>query len=324
MNSKSIVQQMIVSAVIVLAMAGCDGASDAPTVTSTPILPSPTVTTPKAEPTLSGKYDLGGFTLFIECIGEGSPTVVLDSGLGQTRLEWEDVLALMAVDTPTRVCVYDHRGIGMSYSRLTEPRSSQVMVDELRALLDAADIPSPYILAGHSAGGLNVWLFASQYPDEVAGVIMVDSSHPDQSSRELDAMEPFMEGEYADFARELASVPDPMGSPEHWDLDASFEEVRAAGPFGDIPLVVLTHDIHNTELQLALFRRYIRFDFPAELVEALEETWLPLQEELTELSTNSVHIIVENSTHMIPWERPDAVVDAILQVMEMAETGAPQ
>jgi hypothetical protein len=137
-------------------------------------------------------------------------------------------------------------------------------------------------------------------------------------------MEPFMEGEYADFAQELASEHDPMTSPERWDLEASFEEVRAAGPFGDIPLVVLTHDVHNAELQLALFRRWLGFDLPAELVEAFEKPWLPLQEELTELSTNSVQIIVENSTHFIPQERPDAVVDAILQVMEMAETDAPQ
>jgi len=297
-----------------------------PPPTPTPAPPTPTATpippTPTAEPILTGRIDVGGFHLYIDCIGDGSPTVVLDSGLGKDRHEWDEVLALVNSDPPTRVCVYDRRGLGRSDILPREPRTTQVMVNELGALLEAAHIPSPYILAGHSAAGLNAWLFASQYPDEVAGVIMVDSSHPDQTARSHEAMEPFKEGEYSEIAQELTAPRDPMGMPEYWDGETSYEEARAAGPFGEIPLVVLTRDTSNIEPQLAFLRKYYGPDLPAELVEALENALVPLQEELTELSTNSVHIIVENSSHMIPLERPEAVVDAIRQVMEMAETDA--
>src|SRR5437016_14256702 len=124
--------------------------------------------------------DIGGYRLHINCTGTGSPTVILDAGLGGTSLDWSKVQP--AVARFTRVCSYDRAGYGWSETG-PGPRTSQQMVTELHLLLAHAQINGPYILVGHSLGGLNMRLYAYHYPQEVAGMILLDSTSEHQFSQ---------------------------------------------------------------------------------------------------------------------------------------------
>ena len=134
----------------------------------------------------SGKLiDVGGYRLHINCTGRtsvGHPTVILDSQLGGNSLDWSNVQP--GVATFTRVCSYDRAGYGWSDSG-PKPRTSERMVSELHTLLIKAGIPGPYVLVGHSYGGFNVRLYAYTYPQEVAGMILVDASHEDAAQQEI-------------------------------------------------------------------------------------------------------------------------------------------
>jgi pimeloyl-ACP methyl ester carboxylesterase len=124
--------------------------------------------------------DVGGYRLHINTLGENThpgPTVVLESGLGCNSLDW--ALVQPKIAKFARVCSYDRSGSGWSDESSLE-RTSQNIVEELHTLLHTAGIPEPYVLVGHSFGGINVRLYTSRYPKEVAGVILVDSSHEDQ------------------------------------------------------------------------------------------------------------------------------------------------
>ena len=124
--------------------------------------------------------DVGGYRLHIQCAGEGSPTVVLDTGLGSTALYWGKVLPEVA--KYTRVCTFDRAGYGWSETG-PEPRSSERITMELHALLKNAGVPGPYILVGWSFGGFTARLYPHLYPGEVAGIVLVDSTHEEQFVR---------------------------------------------------------------------------------------------------------------------------------------------
>ena len=125
-------------------------------------------------------FDVGGYKMHIDCTGEGSPTVILESGLGDSYISWRRVQPRIAKFT--RVCSYDRAGLGYSESS-SQPRTSKVIAGELHALLRAAGVAPPYVLVGHSMGGYDVRLYASLYRNEVAGMVLVDASHPDQENR---------------------------------------------------------------------------------------------------------------------------------------------
>src|ERR687893_3305360 len=133
----------------------------------------------RAYPPPGEMVDVGGYSLHINCVGQGSPTVVLDAGSGAMSASW--VLVQREVSDTTRVCAYDRAGIGWSEMG-PEPRDAKQISSELHALLTKAGIEGPYVLVGHSFGGLYMQTYAARYPDEVAGVALVESSHPDQFS----------------------------------------------------------------------------------------------------------------------------------------------
>ena len=279
--------------------------------------------------------DVGGYKMHIDCTGTGSPTVILDSGMGDGYLSWRKVQPQIA--QLTRVCSYDRAGFG--YSDFSpKPRTSRVFAQELRTLLHNAGVPPPYVLVGHSMGGYDVRLYASLYRSEVAGMVFVDASHPDQQKRlpralnDLDATW-IHEQEFFEFTM-------PFGLPRLLGFCAKDAEVRAAecnfhsvresvaelksisqsaaqtaatGSLGDIPLIVLSQDPDAPQ-----------YDLPEDLVKPTNDAWQHMQRELAQLSTRGTQAIAKNSGHYIQLDRPDLVIDAVRNVVDQirSATGA--
>jgi pimeloyl-ACP methyl ester carboxylesterase len=282
-------------------------------------------------------------TLSIDCRGQGSPTVILDSGLGVPAVGWNPVQA--GVAKFTRVCSYDRAGYGWS-GATSAPRTSIQIVKELHALLEAANEKGPYILVGHSFGGYNVRVYNGQYPNDVAGMVLVDASHEDQNDRMTPTLQAFMKksieqlkwqkmlapllirfgiarfsqrnqgeapGVSKEFGQEMLYL---QMQPKFIDASASelslfaesANEVRAAGNLGDKPLVVLTAGKSADASQLPA-------GFPKKEFDDFHEVWVnDLQVKEAHLSTRGKRIMVPDSTHMIPFERPDSIVAAIHEV----------
>src|SRR5215213_6165761 len=136
----------------------------------------------RAYPPPGEMVDVGGYSLHINCTGQGSPTVILDAGSGLFSTQW--VRVQREVSHTTRVCAYDRAGMGWSQMG-PDPRDAQQITSELHTLLSKAGIEGPYVLVGHSLGGISMLTYANRYPDEVAGVALVDSStDPDQFSHQ--------------------------------------------------------------------------------------------------------------------------------------------
>ena len=245
--------------------------------------------------------DIGGREMFVACHGSGSPTVILEHGLGTTGADFKTVQDTIA-DT-TRVCYTSRAGMGFSDPIQGGVRTAQDAADDLSAVLAAADVPGPYVVVGHSFGGLVVRLFADQHPDDVVGMVLVDSTHEDQLTRMREEMSPQGWAEVSVFFG-----PD---NAENMDLDASVAQVAAAGDLGNMPLVVLGAGQEENE------------DPPPGIAQAAVDElnavmgWLgpELQLDLANLSTNGRYLLVEGSGHFIHLDRPDAVIDAINSVL---------
>jgi pimeloyl-ACP methyl ester carboxylesterase len=275
------------------------------------------------------RIDVGGFKMHIHCTGQGTPTVILESGLGDTYVAWRKVQPQIAKFA--HVCSYDRAGLGFSDSS-SQPRTSKVMAEELHALLAAANIAPPYVLAGHSMGGFNVRLFASLYRNEVSGMVLVDSSHPDQENRlppELKNMEGswLREAEFLEYTM-------PLGIPRLLDLcetdpvprtaecnfhsqrenvaelkgfPESAAETAAAGTLGDLPLAVLSHDPEKPSA-----------DLPPDLAKPTNDAWEKMQEELAHLSARGTQVIAKGSAHYIQIDRPEVVIDAMHNIVDQS------
>jgi pimeloyl-ACP methyl ester carboxylesterase len=274
-------------------------------------------------------FDVGGYRMHIDCAGEGSPTVILESGLGDTYISWRKVQPQVAIIT--RVCSYDRAGIGYSESS-SQPRTSKVMAAELHSLLQAAGVAPPYVLVGHSMGGYNVRLYASLYRNQVAGIVLVDASHPDQENRfppELKNLEGtwLREAEFLEYATPIG-IPrliglcdeDPVqraaecnwhsareGVAELKSFAESAAQTAATGSLGDLPLAVLSHDPEKPSADLA-----------ADLAKPTNDAWEKMQEELGHLSTRGTQVIAKNSSHYIQIDRPDVVIDAVRNIVQQA------
>ena len=244
---------------------------------------------------LSGRLiDVGGYRLRIEREGKGTPTVVMDAGLCQVMKTWDRVAAEVAKFA--QVVTYDRAGLGGS-DLGPRPRTSQQNVTELHSLLVNAGIPGPYVLVGHSFGGLNVRLYASQYPSEVVGVVLIDASHEEQYLR-FAALKPL--GEREKYLRHEGGA-----NCESVDLLASGKEVHAAASFPPIPLVVLSADPYDREGSAS---------------GAGARAEMEMQSSLAHLASNSRHVVVKNSGHFIQLDQPDVVIESIRMVVESART----
>lgn len=290
-----------------------------------------------------------GVALSLHCVGQGPPTVILDSGLGVPAAGWD--LVMPDVAKFARVCSYDRAGYGWS-SAGPMPRTSEQIVKELHALLAASGEKAPFVLVGHSFGGFDVRVYAGKYPADVAGLVLVDTSHEDQNQIMPPSLKKLTNDQIAQLDGQRRLMPfliffgiarltgddggDSKLSKEFRDkmrylqlqtkfIDAAFseiksfaesaEEVRRSGNLGDRPLVVLTagKDLEARDLPKGV---------SVEEMREFRKTWVnDLQVRQSRLSTRGKQVIVPDSTHMIPMERPDTVVKAIHQVCEAVQAG---
>jgi len=252
-------------------------------------------------PFTRGLVDVGGYSLYLECEGEGSPAVILEAGLGQTGRTWINVQNDIAQET--RVCSYDRAGIGGSDPSLLSPRPASVVAEELHALLAAAGVDAPYVLVAHSYGGFYVRTFAALYPDEVVGMVLVDTANE---------TDPLPVPDDADPDEVMLNNREGVTVGEWRDTTTSLQEARAeaGGPqFGDLPLIVLTAPAPRQ---------------PGETDEeyaAKEQDWINIQSDLATISSNSVHTWVDDSGHFIQNDQPQLVIDAVLQVVQAVRDG---
>jgi pimeloyl-ACP methyl ester carboxylesterase len=268
-------------------------------------------------------------------MGEGSPTVILETLSGGISPYWAWVQP--AVAAHTRVCVYDRAGRGWSQPRphAAEDPARQTAI-ELHTLLEKADVPGPYILVGHSIGGIYARMYAGQFPQEVSGMVLVDSAHPEQLVRYPELLKEaeaygrvssvfpllariglfrlyFATGGEIDFQdlppRQHDETAAFWSSPAYFSSQRSelgdalkiYDSKQELVNLGDLPLVVITASETGP--------------FPA---------WPALQDELAGLSTDGVHQVIEGATHASLVFNPDharQVSDAIIQVVEAVRDG---
>ena len=271
---------------------------------------------------------VSGRQMHLLCHGRGTPAVILESGLPGTSLGWASVIEDIA--SFARVCAYDRAGFAWSEAG-PEPRTASNVASELRDLLRTAGVDPPLVLAGHSYGGVVVQSYASQFPDEVAGLVLVDAPHPD--------LIPLLPGRHIEQMKNLALIPRflgplgvarlmmpmPAASPDSRPssvqatekqllattrsfrtmaselevLGESMNQVAENPPrLGQKPLIILTKGRRRKGM------------------ETLDDT----QERFTELSENSDWRVISGAGHFIHHEDPAVVVDAIRNVVESART----
>lgn len=285
-----------------------------------------------------------GRTMTLFCLGQGSPTVLLDSGLGDGAWSWSGVQG--AIAQKTRVCSFDRPGYGRS-SPGPAPRDSKAIVGDIDAMLKAAKVAGPYILVGHSAGSFDVRLFAFTHPKAVAGVVLVDPSADNQMDRmaaAAPAIKAMQEGAYGPmktcmvdprppeavagcrrnlppgvtpqidkFFAEEATRPSNykaiLGELDAFTTIDSGELIaarKAAGahPLGDKPLIILTA-ANQTAPGLS-----------AQDVAAIHRVWIAMHDEMAGLSTKGVNRIVDGASHYIHRDKPQVFLDAVSEVLE--------
>jgi pimeloyl-ACP methyl ester carboxylesterase len=278
---------------------------------------------------------VGSTTLHMHCVGDGRPTVIVDTGLGESALEW---LAVQnRVRHHARICLYDRAGYGWSdVGRL--PRTSSRIVNELYGLLSRSGERGPFVLVGHSFGGMNAQLFARRYPYLVAGVVLVDSSNPEQIGR---LTLPFLDSIGDINAQSMGGITSHqfMASPvvpadldedgpgmlallmmsrptamrtvaseyKNFKLSAA-QTIHSPGRFPNVPLVVLSRGQPVGENSDWAYRN--------------EAVWQALQGDLVNLSPRSAHIVARSSGHSIHVQQPELVTDAITMVLDFARADA--
>lgn len=233
-------------------------------------------------------FDIGGQNLHIRILGETGPTIVFEAGLGNDASTWRPVAA--AVARFARVVLYDRAGLGRSLplARADAPVTAARVATALHLLLKKAGLRPPFILVGHSLGGLYVQMFVRRYPREIAGVVLLDSSSPDAP---------------AGLKTRARLTPGSAAYLEEAGIETSNDQVRHAGPFPTVPLTVIAATDHGP-----FFRSW-------------EPVLMQLQRRLADLSPKGHLIIARGSGHDIQTDRPALVISAI---RSMAREGAPR
>lgn len=290
--------------------------------TATPSAPSPT----DAEGDFAGLVDIGGRSLYLECHGTGSPTVILEAGYRASARYWTDdllhpeaprTMVMPAVAEFTRVCAYDRPGAVASIGEedfisrsdpVAQPRTAPDMVADLHALLQAAEIPGPYVLAAHSLGGFFARLYAATYPEEVVGLVLVDA----YSEMLEDVMPPEKWVALVQLNQGLGTdeiIPIPgYGDIEtlRWGADnATVREAVAASPLRPMPLAVLAHGKPFPQAANA----------PGFSPGELEGYIRAANVQKVALVPQARYSVASESGHDIHQDQPELVAEAIRQVV---------
>ncbi len=291
--------------------------------------------------------DVNGIQMRLDCRGSGSPTVVLEAGLGGSSTTWMRIQDEVAKFT--RVCSYDRAGYGWSDS-VREAMSPQRVAEMLHALLENGGESPPFLMVGHSFGGIYVRTFTAEYPQDVVGMVLVDSSHENQSQQVppelVDDFEKLSNAQ--SISTLILQIAEPIGLVRAFKfLDASFNSFQLTEeekermlaemyrtvyiganvregemssaysgqpePLGDMPLIVLSQKMDAQKL----FEPYppaIQSQLTMERWQQEADIYNEMQDELAALSTRGERIIVEDSGHFIQLDQPQVVIDAIREV----------
>lgn len=282
-------------------------------------------------------YDVEGRQMHIYCSGTGSPTVVMEHAASASYMLWRRVQPELS--QVTRVCSYDRAGHGWSQPR-SAPRDAETIVRELHSLLEQADVKPPFVMVGHSAGGLYVREYGREFPAELAGVVLIDASSPQQidelpgwrASYEQDKQDQERDlwwdrlkvwsgwerllgrcrvttsGEDQPFAGQynaMACRPGYVDTDERElrDFEGSCKEAGRLTGFGRVPLLIISQD---TDVQTKFAGRSV---------------WAREQETSKSLSPLSWRVIARGSGHMVPLERPDVVVGEVTRLIDYLRGG---
>ena len=264
--------------------------------------------------------NIGFQTMYIDCLGNKSPTILIDVGIAGSSASWYKIAQTLSNNV--RTCLYDRAGYGWSDPGRGE-RTTATIVHELNLLINKAEIPGPFVLVGHSFGGFTARYLAAKFPKNVVGLVLVDSSHPDQIYR-LSALDKVKQKslvtgrknlppeDFSEFERKWYFLNSSrkatlaqMGELKYFKESAY--QVKHSGPIKDIPVAVLSRGIGQ---------------LPELSGVSLENEWQDMQKDLLKLSRNSWHLIVTDSGHEIHREAPNHVIENILKVVNKSKNSA--
>ncbi len=244
----------------------------------------------EASKAVQGKIDMGGYGLYVDCIGKGKPTVIFESGFGCTHEDWKYVQPEIA--KTTRTFSYDRAGLGKS-DKFGTKRTVYEQVKELHALLGKTKVKGPYIFVAHSLGGFHARLFADMYPGEVQGIIFVDSASEYQTEYLKKGLEENQFGIWKSMFKNTEFSYDELLLSEQ-----KVKEARKKDGLRDIPITVLS----------AKRKEEHALDSVSKLVLT---QWMQWQKDIASLSDRSIHKTVDDAGHMIQLDQPQAVIDAV-------------
>ena len=243
------------------------------------------------------QFDVGGYELAAEIAGDGSPIVVFSSGLGDAGEAWEATVA--ALQSSVRLVTYARAGVGDSDAPAdSKPRSFGAAADELRRLLEAADVTGPYVLVGHSIGALIAQIYAARWPEELAGLVLVD---PSDVQLWLDIEKPKLviaDGDRSDHAS--------------FDVKLGAEEIAASRRALDVPSVVISSRVGRW-LESKTPDLWRPFN-----LEALDERW-HRQHSTLAADLGATRKVAEVGGHYVQNDQPELVAEAIEGVIQLAE-----
>lgn len=277
---ESTVRRAVIS-YLVLVSGACSGGTTQPPSSPASGTGSPT----------SGRTDVGAFELAYECRGAGSPTIVLEAGYDSAGTATFAGL-IDEISETSHVCTYDRAGTGSSDPRPgAEGLTSGDQADELHALLDGAGVEPPYVLVAYSYGGIVSRLFASRYPEETVGLVLIESSHED----EIAAYRRFYDG---------GPEADWVDGGDLLDMGVTATELRvAARDLGELPLVSIRAERYDDVLS--------------------EELWVRTQADLATISSDGLQVIALDSGHSVMDDNPAVVLAAASAVADAARSGEP-